>query len=78
MANWEERLQRLMQAIRERFTTTEAVLLGVCAYLARQFGIPVAIVRLIGLTCLYFWPIITTLVYVIARFIVDVTDDDAY
>lgn len=76
MLNWEDRLQSLWQSIQERFTTTDAVLLGVCAYLANRLGIPVAVIRIAVLVCAYFWPLITALVYVVARFFID-SDDEA-
>ncbi|MCY3858630.1 MAG: PspC domain-containing protein [Gammaproteobacteria bacterium] len=71
MLNWEDRLQSLWQATQERFTTTDAVLLGVCAYLASRLGIPVAVLRIAVLACAYFWPLVTVVVYVVARFFID-------
>ncbi len=75
MFNWEDRLQSLWQATQERFTTPDAVLLGVCAYLAKRIGIPVAVIRVAALACAYFWPVITIVVYVVARFFIEVDEE---
>ena len=77
MRNWEEHLQRLWQAISERMTTTEAVFLGVCAYLSKKFGIPVAAVRLVLIICLYYMPIVMLVAYIAARFLIDVVGGDS-
>lgn len=73
MQNWEEHLQRLWQAIRDRITTPEAVFLGVCAYLSGQFGIPVAAVRLVLVICAYYLPITTLIAYIAARLLIEVS-----
>ena len=75
MFNWEDRLQSLWQAIQERFTTPDAVLLGVCAYLATRLGIPVAVIRIAVIACAYFWPLITLVVYVVARFFIEADEE---
>lgn len=75
MLNWEDRLQALWQATHERFTTPDAVLLGVCAYLANRLGIPVAVLRIAVIACAYFWPLFTVMIYVVARFFID-TDEE--
>ena len=75
MFNWEDRLQNLWRATQERFTTTDPVLLGVCAYLANKIGIPVAAIRVAALVCVYIWPVITTLIYVVARFFMEVDEE---
>ena len=75
MFNWEDRLQSLWQATQERFTTPDAVLLGVCAYLAKKIGIPVAVIRIAVLACAYFWPVFTVVIYVVARFFIEVDED---
>ena len=69
--NWEDKLQALWQAIQERAMTPDPVLLGVCAYLANKLGIPVVAIRLVALVCVYLWPIITTLVYIVLRFFLE-------
>lgn len=75
MFNWEDRLQSLWQATQERFTTPDAVLLGVCAYLAKKIGIPVAVIRIAVLVCAYLWPVITVVIYVVARFFIEADED---
>lgn len=75
MANWEDRLQNVWETIQEKFTTPDAVLLGVCAFFSREFGIPVVLLRIVVFVCALLWPFITALVYVAARFFVNVDRD---
>ena len=75
MFNWEDRLQSLWQATQELFTTPDAVLLGVCAYLANKLGIPVVVIRIAALAGAYLWPVITVVIYVVARFCIEVDED---
>ena len=53
----------------------DAVLLGVCAYLANRLGIPVAVIRIAVIACAYFWPLITVVVYIVARFFIDADEE---
>lgn len=75
MLNWEDRLQSLWQATQERFTTPDAVFLGLCAYLATKLGIPVAVIRVAVLVSAFFWPVVTVLIYVVARFFIEVDEE---
>ncbi len=77
MANWEDRLQSLVEAIRERFTRPHAVLLGVCAFGARKLGIPVAILRIVACVVVYYWPLVTLVAYIVARFFIEHNDIEA-
>ena len=76
MFKWEDRLQNLWQATQDRFTTPDAVILGVCSYLARKLGIPVAAIRVVAIACAYFWPLITVIAYIAVRFFID-PDEEA-
>lgn len=75
MASFESRLRRVWNLISERFTTPDRVLLGVCAHLARQFNVPVAVPRAVWLVLVFFYPITWSLIYVIASFFTSDVDD---
>ena len=76
MLNWEERLNRVWQAIQNRFTTTDAVLLGVCAYLANSLSVPVAALRIVLSICAFFWPVVTIVVYVVVSYFIEPSDSE--
>lgn len=75
MDNWEQRLQALWQLIQLRITTSDPVLLGLCAYLQKSIGIPCVGSRLVLLVATLIWPVWTLIVYVVASFFIQSLDE---